>query len=200
MADKILFLDGSRKLNVEVVIAALSDIDKIRELEIEYFECSDMIDDFARQAYNPKRDQLKAIKFLHKMHNTGLGRCQEGKLIITDYDLYDETDPDSKWFFGGFNGTNHGLGYITLSTARLQDEVHARDLVRHEAGHMFNAPSKGRNNTYELLGLHCSNDLCVMQQKDTVPSSIKYAHLRARKKSRVFCNQCEKDISEYVVR
>ena len=199
MTDRIIFLDGSKKLSKKIVIEGMRDIDKIRPLEVDYVKCPEIINTIAQKVYNPKRNQIDATGFLQHIMNTKFAEyVNQGKIILLDYDIYDATDPNSNWFFGGFSGTNRGLGYITLSTARLQDEIHARDLVRHEIGHMFNAPKEGRTNTYENLGLHCKNRLCVMQQKDTVPDSIKYTHKRARKKAQTYCTQCAKDIKDYI--
>ena len=120
-------------------------------------------------------------------------RYEAGKLIIIDEDAY-SGDEDCNWFFGALSKVPDSLGYLFVSTARMQSENQARDILRHELGHMFGAPSQGRSNTYDLWGLHCSNDLCVMQQKASVGQAVKYAEQRAKAGAPTYCSQCEEDI------
>jgi predicted Zn-dependent protease len=62
---------------------------------------------------------------------------------------------------------------------------------------MFGAPSNGRKNTYEYLGLHCSNDLCVMRQTDEADELIAYVQERISKNAPTYCDDCKKDIVNY---
>jgi len=198
MEDRILLLNASN-ISEELIIQSLLDVDKIRPLIIDIEpDAKSILQSCLSRNYNSRRNQVDASGLMNDIHFIFRKLWMPGKLILFDYDLYDGSDPRSNWFFGGFAGTVRGLGYITLSASRLSDKIHARDLIRHEVGHMFNAPSSGRSNTYENLGLHCSNSLCVMQQKDTVTSSIKYAHERERRKARTYCLQCERDIANYL--
>ena len=105
--------------------------------------------------------------------------------------------PGVNWCFGGFTATRNGLGYVLMSSARINDSDLAKDLLRHELGHMFGAPSQRRTNTSEMLGNHCLNDLCVMQQRLSIEEAVKYAKQRKRANAEVYCCQCENDITEY---
>lgn len=198
MEDEIFLFNGSR-ISDELAIAGFLEVDKIRHLVVSIVpDSKKILEPFLSKHYNADREQVDASGLLVDICSTELGSIwKPGKFILFDYDIYDGSEPHSNWFFGGVSKTNVGLGYLILSTARFQGEIHARDILKHEAGHLFNAPSKGRSNTYEHLGLHCSNNFCVMQQKDTVPSSIKYAHERARKKASAYCYQCEDDIRNF---
>jgi len=197
--DKVYILNASKKLSTDTIIDGIADIAALRNVGIKEVDCQGAISKIANQCYNPKRGQMDCDMFLDKIHNTNFMRRnpEEAKIITLDHDFY---APSLNWCFGGFNGTTNGLGYIQLSTARLQNEDHARDLVRHELGHMFGAAPAGRPNTYEHLGSHCSNDLCVMQQKDTVQSAAKYAKQRKKLNVATFCGQCEDDILNFVPR
>lgn len=198
MTDKIVLLDGSRRLNKSVPLEAIAEIARLRQVDIEYHECPDFLQTFVDMAYEPERNQVNAHKFTQALHITNemKSRYEAGKLIILDKDVY-SGDKDCNFFFGGFCQVPDSLGYITLSTARVVNEPQARDLIRHEIGHMFGAPSTGRKNTYELYGLHCSNDLCVMQQKESVTQAIAYANQRAKLNARTYCEQCEQDIRSH---
>jgi predicted Zn-dependent protease len=154
--------------------------------------------------FNSERNQVKYSEFYKQfIHSSEFRQIAfYGKLVIIDEDLYDD---GLNWCFGGFGPTfirqrgKFGLGQVILSSARIIDVTHARDWLRHEIGHMFNAPSKRRKNTVESLGLHCTCNLCVMQQKLRVDESYKYSIERAKKKAYTYCPYCEKDIRDYVV-
>ncbi len=197
MSEKLVLLDGSRKLHCRIPLEAIEEIQRIRNVDIEYHECPDFLRQFEEMAYEPRRKQVNAHLFTQALHMTDemKTRHSEGKLIILDSDIY-SGDSDCNWFFGGYSQVQDSLGYVTLSTARVNSNIQARDLIRHELGHMFGAPSTQRSNTYELGGLHCSNDLCVMQQKMSVDEAIKYSQERARLNAETYCPQCQLDIKQ----
>tara|TARA_Y100000310_G_C20667475_1_gene808411 strand:+ start:967 stop:1587 length:621 start_codon:yes stop_codon:yes gene_type:complete len=198
MEDELIIFNGSDKISDKSALDRVREIGCYRDITASTVECRDFLERMSEECYSYNRGQVDGTKFLNIFHGEVGERFPEpGKIILIDHDLYDGSDPRSNWFFGGYVGNSMGLGYIQLSTARLQNKNHERDLIRHELGHMFGAAPEGRSNTYELLGSHCSNDLCVMQQKDTVPSAINYANKRARKKAPIFCGQCEDDITNY---
>jgi len=200
MTDKIILLDGSRRLHKDVPLEAIAEIARLRELEVEYQECPEFLQTFVDIGYEPARKQVNAERFTQALHMTDemKSRYKAGKVIILDNDLY-SGDKDCNFFFGGFSQAPSSLGYITLSTARVSTMPQARDLIRHEFGHMFGAPSDGRTDTEQNLGLHCLNPLCVMQQKDTVDEAVRYAEQRARMNAGTYCGQCEQDIRDFRV-
>lgn len=193
MKDKIILIDGSRKLDVGVPMSVLQDLSQLRGLDFEAFCEPNLIDEFVRYAYNLKRNQVDATILVNLMnqHYFSAGEYEAGKLIILDQDIY--TKP-LNFCFGVHSPVQESLGYTVFSTNRTKNENHAKDIIAHELGHVFGAPSLGRTNTYKQLGNHCSNRLCVMQQKMSVLESIKYADLRARKNAPTYCGQCMEDI------
>jgi len=191
MKETLILFDGSRKLHKDVPMAAIEEIARLRPLDVEYCECPGLIDNFSAQALDKTRNQVNTRQFLEKINDTEIMQhyAEAGKLIIVDHDLFSE---GMNWGFGVSVGDSRGLGYVLLSTARVQSIPQAKDIVSHELGHMFGAPSKPRTNTTENLGIHCINDLCVMQQKAGLFDAIKYAKQRAGAKT--YCEQCEQDI------
>lgn len=200
MADKIILLDGSRRLHKDISLEAIAEIARLRKLEIEYQECPEFLQTFVDIGYEPSRKQVNAERFTQALHMTDemKSRYEAGKVIIVDNDIY-SGDRDCNFFFGGFSQAPGSLGYITLSTARVSTMPQARDLIRHELGHMFGAPSEERANTEQSLGLHCLNHLCVMQQKLTLAEAVRYAEQRARMNAGTYCGQCEQDIQDFRV-
>ena len=202
--DHIHVFDMSERLHIDATFDVLKEIGKLRDLSFYSVGNPDvLLNPYIEKNFNPKRNQLHSRGLIKDIVKTGFHNDfkRDGKIIIVDEDLYDD---GLNWCFGGFMGTRIGIGYILLSTSRLQNDYHARDLIRHEIGHMFGAPSDNRacelnGNVYEHLGLHCSNDLCVMQQKDRVDFSVKYAIKRARLNADTYCSQCTNDIRNYEV-
>jgi predicted Zn-dependent protease len=199
MEDEIIVFNGSDRISDKSVLDRVKEIAEYRDIAALTIECKDELERISEDSYSYNRGQVDETRFLDRFHNKKIARkfSDSGKIILIDHDLYDGSDPRSNWVFGGFVSSSIGLGYILLSTAKLQNQNHESDLIRHELGHMFGAAPSGRNNTYELLGSHCSNDLCVMQQKMDVDSAVKYANKRARKKAPIFCGQCEDDITNF---
>lgn len=203
MTDKIILFDGSRKLHSRIPLEAIAEIAKARGqgIEVDYRECPGFLQPFIERAFEPERSQVNAYSLTNDLHQQPeLRRNYEaGKLIIVDEDAY-SGDPACNWFFGALSKCPESLGYLFVSTNRMQSENHTRDTFRHELGHMFGAPSEGRSNTYESDGLHCSNDLCVMQQKDTVHDAVAFAEQRAMANAPTFCSQCKEDIQRFEVK
>lgn len=112
-------------------------------------------------------------------------------IIIIEKDLY---FTGLNWCFGGYTPSH---GCIIISTARLQSENHMYDLIGHEMGHLLNTCPEERTNTIEMLGSHCTNDLCVMQQKMTVKEAVEYTTRRHEANAPLYCEQCINDIKKY---
>ncbi|RMD67204.1 hypothetical protein D6817_02245 [Candidatus Pacearchaeota archaeon] len=199
MSNRLYLFNASRKLRREVISKALEPICQVKELDVrEVEDCRDIIEPFVEAAFNPARGQAHGQKVLDSLHSTrvfGQELGDDGKLIIIDRDLY--SDYATNWCFGGFCPVSNSLGYILLSTARISDETLGEHIVRHELGHMFGAPSEGRTNTVDILGLHCSNNLCTMQQQLSVPEALRYAHRIKSAGIFPFCEQCVEDMRRY---
>jgi predicted Zn-dependent protease len=184
-------------MHARLPLGAILDVASLRgKPQLDYFDAQALIDNFSRKYLNEERGQVHAGDMLEALNETEVMQhySDAGKVIVLDEDIYNE---GLNWCFGNMTRTSRGLGYIILSTNRLQDETHARDLIRHEVGHMFNAPSQGREGTTESLGTHCLTPSCVMQQKLDVNEAVKYAHERKKNNSPIFCQDCESDIRSY---
>ena len=198
--DEIIVINIS-DMPSELVGKALGDIDRIRPLIITPAEARGFLESQIAASYNSLRGQVNGRELIKRVNESGIGKfVQPGKLIIINEDLY---YPSTGWVFGGYTPTSDGRGlsgggYILLSTARARVPELATDILRHELGHMFGAPSEGRTNTAESLGLHCVNDICVMQQKLTLAEAVRYAKQRASAGASTYCAQCEADIQRYV--
>jgi len=196
MIDKVVIFDASERMHISLPLEVIAEINRIRPVGAIQTVSKDFVDKFARGSYNERRGQVNVDSFVNDISTAPVMQkfYKNGKLILLDYDLYGE---GLNWCFGGFTPTNVGLGYVILSTAKMQNNGQARDWLRHELGHMFGAPSTSRKNTYESLGLHCSTPLCVMQQKLTVDEAVRYAEQRARANATTYCRDCEKDIKNF---
>ena len=198
MADTIYILNGSRKLDIGILLGVIRELDSIRAVNIQQVKnVESFLDNIVEETFERKREQTHYDRLLRKINATKElnNLWREGKLIIVDTDLY--SDSTNNWCFGGFCPTKYGLGYLLVSTARFEDNTLAKQVLHHEIGHMFGAPSEGRTNTIEELGLHCTNDLCAMQQKITVSEARKYAHKIEKKDLFPYCLQCTEDIQKY---
>ena len=144
------------------------------------------------RAYDNFRGQVNLDKVLKIADNTPeISRDKnKQKIILLEKDGF---APGLNWAFGGYMPYN-GKDYMIVSMARVQSKIQLFDLFAHEAGHMYGAASPGRSNTKEILGSHCINDLCVMQQKLTVRDAIKYANKRYNTGVRAYCPQCENEL------
>ncbi|MCX6750966.1 MAG: hypothetical protein NTZ83_05890, partial [Candidatus Pacearchaeota archaeon] len=119
--EKIVLLDGSRRMHNSISIEAIKDIARLRDISVEYHECPNFIDAIVNRSFNPRRNghngqgQVHEGAMLQNLDNeTKIQRLgNDGKIILFDEDLYDD---GLNWCFGGFSGTARGLGYILLST------------------------------------------------------------------------------------
>ena len=138
------------------------------------------------ESWDPRREQCHMIKMLEHM-NFGDVRM----IVVTSKDLFAD---GLNWCFGGY--VDDAMA-IVLSTNRLTSQLHMEDLVAHEIGHMFFCVDYGRVNSYEELGPHCSNDLCVMQQKMTVAESVEYTKHRHKLNAPFYCPDCTDHMKKY---
>ncbi len=110
-------------------------------------------------------------------------------IILTDRDLYSDR---VNWCFGSVNQDTEGANYLTLSTHRVQDANRFRHVATHELGHLFGAASRGRQNTIENLGSHCTNS-CIMEQKLTEVEMHRHARTISARGDK-FCHQCQEEL------
>ena len=204
MEPELYIFNGSGKITEGMALSAVGEIANLRPVKVEHVnkkQAEEFLDSYVKGSFNPQRNQVNGNVLLEKLSR--LSFMQEGdfalggKIILIDEDLYDE---GTNWMFGAFAPTPLGLGYLILSTRRLQNGIHARDYLIHELGHMFGAPSKDRTNIYESLGTHCSNHLCVMKQSLTIEEAVIYSHKRYRVSAPPFCSQCKEDIKNFIIR
>ena len=155
-------------------------------------------------SYEPERKQINLTKLLNLL--VGIDIIQDNpfsnKVFLFDQDMY--TPGRDNWCYGitqpvsSFKfGKKINFNILFCSTKRIKAEALLFDLFAHEFGHMLNASPNGRPNTVESLGSHCTNNLCVMQQKLEAGEALQYALLRHRRKVPVFCPQCQEDIKRY---
>jgi len=187
MTDDIYILNGSRRWSSKIVKECISELNNIRPIEYHELKSDKFIQYLVEETFNTKRNQVNYDMLLMNINGIkeAIKLSNQDKFILIDPDLY---SGDTSWIFGGYSDMPNRIGDILISTSRLEDRILAKHVMFHEFGHMFNAPSYGRTNTKEELGLHCTNDLCVMQQKLSVLEAKRYAH--ERKKQRLFLFVC----------
>lgn len=200
MIDKIMILDGSNRLHVNNTLQSLEQIREIRGIPQKIWESHDVsfVRSYANLAWNPQRQQvdveyfmarLGTNDFLHRENSDAL------KIILLDQDIYSSAR-NSNFGFGVTFPYSNSNRYILISTARLGDEMHARNVISHEIGHAFGAPNPSRPGVYECLGSHCPDRNCTMHQevnfRDSYDQSLRVARL-----GKVYCNACEKDIRRF---
>ncbi|MBW2991000.1 hypothetical protein KY348_04825 [Candidatus Woesearchaeota archaeon] len=199
---RIRIFDGTRNQKYgQALEAALNELSKLIPVKTKPRPGSidmpgyELVKYLEQKSFNPDRGQVSRDRLLtlaDKIPEIGGDRSTQ-KIILVENDLY---TPSVNWCFGGFTHFN-GNDYIVISTARIKNLLHFADINIHELGHMSGAPRPGRSNTIEHLGTHCINDLCVMQQKDTVEASVAYSRQRHQLKADSYCSQCKQDIIRY---
>jgi len=197
MEDKIYIFDGSEKLRVENTFAVLSEIEAIRGMHQNIYKSFDteFLSGYLARSMNRSRNQIEIEELMAQLSiNEHLHRdnADRIKVIIFDQDMYSSRQNTNFGFGVTFSYDNLNK-YVLLSTARLQDETHARHVLAHEIGHAFGAPAASRQDVYNSLGMHCGNRNCTMHQELNGESSYQQA-LRISRNARRYCNFCEEDI------
>jgi predicted Zn-dependent protease len=149
------------------------------------------INEIANHCFDGGRGQINLSRFLDILPATEV--CSEPssqKLILLEDDLF---SPGLNWCFGVYSPREE-QDLVVLSTYRIQNGHQMQDLLAHELGHMYGAAKSGRRNTEESLGSHCLTDLCVMQQKLSVPASLRYSQRRHESGASFYCGQCSDEI------
>jgi predicted Zn-dependent protease len=172
-----LELIGDARL-IELMYPVVKELQGVAEITVHQ---SDKKYDFSH-AWNEQRKQMNMEKMACSLE------APSTSIVIVEEDLYYE---GLNWCFGA----SMGDGSIIMSTRRLRRSNHITDLVGHELGHKLGIPSTGRSNTEELLGTHCTNDLCVMQQKMTVKDAVDYWERRLASGAGLYCRQCLEELA-----
>jgi len=201
MTDKIFVLDGSRDMHVNNTLCVLGEIQELRPIDVNVSYDSNFLDKYIARSLLPtgQVDVRALVGNLMRNDFFANEKYSEGKIILLDHDLA-SPEENVDWGFGTRFPFDNSLGYVVASTHRAEDEAHFRDILRHEIGHMFGAPSKSRANLEYTLGPHCRNQGCVMQQKVSVEDGINYARMRERMNLPAYCQQCSRDIRGFSVR
>lgn len=102
---------------------------------------------------------------------------------------------------GQFNPYCYGYAYekygSVLAVDACRDEEFFKTIFIHELGHVFRATSKDRDNTVEINGSHCTNNLCIMGASNY----DKLTEERVERKNRgqpPFCDECISSMREYM--
>ncbi len=143
-----------------------------------------------KESWNAARGQADILQFVPGVLNrVGTEFLGAYTFTLTEKDIY---AGDLNWGFGCVLPDDIGGKHLILSTHRFKDLAALTHTAIHEMGHMFGAAQPGRRNTERNLGNHCTN-LCVMQQKVTVPEMEKYVALLASRQDK-FCTDCQTDL------
>ncbi|PLW80187.1 hypothetical protein C0585_03475 [Candidatus Woesearchaeota archaeon] len=144
-------------------------------------------------AFNSRRNQLHATRFLCNMIENDNGLYGINTMILTEQDIYDD---GLNWAFGGVKSDAAGGKHLILSVARLNNLEALTHTGIHELGHIYGAAGDlRRSNTESNLGPHCTN-FCVMEQKLDVQLMLEQSRRLSSKKDK-FCYQCINDIMNY---
>ena len=118
--------------------------------------------------YNKK--QLNASQLIFDLTSGPSCKRMPGwRILMTHHDLYGQDQRGRPLNFCFGLSCENALSIV--STHRFIDGNNRlllenfKTLVQHEFGHILGLTVPGRINTYELLGPHCQNDQCVMQQQ-----------------------------------
>ena len=124
------------------------------------------------------------------------------KMILLEVDIYKKNS--TNWEYGSTTrfkvsgrGTDFYMEILIISKYRMKHELMLFDTVAHEIGHLLGVAPRGRSNTEVSLGIHCTNNLCVMQQKLEGSEALSYTNLRHEMRAPLFCRQCENDIEKF---
>jgi predicted Zn-dependent protease len=195
---KIRLFDGtSDARNGKILERALKELSHYQQVKVSPYpgekdiEGYKLIKEIEIVSYNPIKHQVNLSSFLDRFNQMKINSDSSSQtIILLEDDIFDE---GLNWCFGQSRSIAR-KSYMVVSTARIKNESHLQDVLSHELGHMYGAPRKGRTNTKEALGTHCTNNFCVMQQKMSVSEAVKYANERWFRSSPTYCPQCQEDL------
>ncbi len=192
---RIRIYDGTRTNAAGLAVGeALREIAKYGIIEVNPkpgstdIEGYDLVRGAENRAYESRRKQVYLLGLANEVITS---KAQEGKqtLIITEQDLY---AVGLNWCFGSYFPDIYGGKHLVISTYRTGTGPLLTHLATHELGHMFGVAYRGRRNTEENLGSHCTN-FCVMEQRLTVDKMKEHARKLALR-GLTFCSECQTDL------
>jgi predicted Zn-dependent protease len=137
------------------------------------------------KAYDKERDQVN-----HYILGAEVDRESTAvPIILIEKDLF---KPGVNWCYGGVSTTMDRHAYLALSTHRLKNRELFGHLLLHELGHLYGAAPRGRVNTIDFHGPHCTNP-CIMQQKNSEEEMKQHAELVSTLEHK-FCSECQSDL------
>ncbi len=196
----IELLDGTKDIkHGKALIKSFAEHAKYRKITLTSAPGSidipryNLVKDAERKAYNPSRGKTHFYNLLNNLLNDSrVDLVGKKSFTLIESDLYAD---GLNWCFGAVVPDGYNGAHLILSTYRLNEPDLLSHVGTHELGHMFGAASAGRKNTEENLGSHCTN-LCVMQQKLTVPEMKAHANQLAYKQDK-FCPECASELRGY---
>jgi hypothetical protein len=213
---KIDIYDGTRDSRAGTAfMAAVGTLAKTRQKAFSIFPDPRKIDainlrrynivqSFAGLNYVPGRKQVDVSQIPIQMADAkGLEEIIDVdslKVLILDDDIF--CGEDSNWCIGvangvvhtDANGREHERDFLTVTTYAAKTLAQLKDRFLHELGHQFGAAPEGRANTYENLGPHCDQYLCIMQQRDTREGQEELSRARVRARAPAYCGKCTTDL------
>ena len=195
---RIKLFDGTVDLKNGLALeSALKELSHYQRVEISPYPGKidipgyQFVKELERTAYDFRRQQVNLDIFLRKFGQIHPNKDPNSQnIILLEKDIF---WPGLNWCFGQC-GNESGQNYVIVSTARIKEGLSLKDWLCHELGHMYGAAKRGRSNTTESLGSHCTNDLCVMQQKLSVQEAIKYTNKRRLNNASTYCPQCQDEL------
>ena len=196
----INLFDGTRNPKFgKALMKSFTEIAKYQEIQVSTkpggidIPSYNLIKNSENITYNSNRNQVHLTNLLKSViKNSNQNIIGKKSFILTEYDLYDN---GLNWCFGSVIPDIKGGSHLVMSTYRIKDLKTIAHVATHEFGHMFGAASEGRRNTEENLGSHCTN-LCIMQQKLSVPEMTNHANQLSNRKNK-FCYDCEQELRNY---
>jgi predicted Zn-dependent protease len=143
-------------------------------------------------------DMHDAAKIMQRLADNRRIEMEKGKddhysLLVIPNDIY---VPGKEYVLAV---ARKGFGAI-VSTARMPDDPKLKHLVLRELGHVFGAPSDGRDSPEGYDKSYCSNP-CIMQIGSDSPNRIRdLERIIQNSPENAFCGSCETDIKDYLRR
>lgn len=103
--------------------------------------------------------------------------------------------------FGYTLGEAIDAASVAISLDNCPDEEFFKTILMHELGHVFHATHQQRSNVHydPNLGPHCTNDDCIMGERDYPRLSRERLNRKAQGRP-PFCNECIEEMRRYMER
>ncbi len=195
----IRVIDGTTRAEFgRAIVPALDEIRKYRSLPIngampgsKDITGYNIVKAAEQAARNNSRSQVNYLHLIAEVGNAVGHAPGIDTLILTEQDIFDD---QVRWCFGSTISIAEA-SYLVLSTFRLREPSLLTHVATHELGHIYGAAPKGRKNTEENLGSHCTNT-CVMEQKLSVDTMLQHAKIIGLRPDK-FCYDCQGDLRYY---